>query len=523
MKTPSALERLEDLLLRHGVFVATFLLFAARDIGPIYIHNEMDILPYARHFFDTEWLKNDWYLGTETSYRYAFNWLVGPLFNVFSMPAVALGGRLVICALFAWLTSRFARHLRLPATLVIPFAAIFAIRQSLAAGEWMTTGLEAKAIAYFFAMAALYAALRRRYAVSSASLGLSLSFHVLVGANAIFCLFAAILVDAERLKRDYRRVARSAWLIAPFGIFGLYAIAQFLFPGAPLDKALADKAARIYVEFRNPHHTLPSHFHHAAPWIFSAALVVAVLARAIAPRRQARLMCDFAVISFIPVTIGYAIQMTGKIELLRFYWFRFADAAVPFLSVFMVPLLILYVARRFDRRPRRVVLAAASVLSVYLGVRAALKCFSEAALRWPKPFDVTKLIDSPEKDALNWIRLNTPPDSVVFHSGRTYHCYTLAQRAQFVSFKSAPAKDSEVLEWYRRLTICNNDRPLKQDGFQARHELPRGFREMTDARIRQVAEEYGLDYYVGRRPQIAGAPLVYDNGEFRVFALRPRR
>jgi hypothetical protein len=521
MTPPAAITRLKWLFRRHGIFLFAFLALAGPSIRPVLIGNEQDVLPYARHFVQPDWLKNDWYLSTRTHYRYAFNWIVGPALRVFPMAKVALAGRVFMCALFAWLIALFARRLRLPAAVLIPFLSLYAIRQSVAAGEWMTGGFETKGPAYLFAMLALYLALRRRYRLSSASLGLSLSFHVLVGTWAIFCLIAAYACDPWRLRRDGRAVASSLWLVLPFGAFGLYAIWHFLFPASALSPEQNAEAARIYVLVRNPHHVYPPALERHAAWRFAGVFAAFLAAAATARRREPRLLYGFVLASFVSCAIGFTLWETRRIELLRFYWFRFPDAAAPFLGMFVLALLVMRALRASRRRRWRRwsivgVLAAATLAAGYTGGTLA-RDLTERAMGAPPA--QTRAVS----DIWSWVRKNTPPDSVILHSGYAMNCYARAERAQFFSFKHIPADPVDILEWNRRLIICNNGRPPLTRGFNVSKALISNFANIPPEKIRQIADEYNLDYYVGRAAAIPGGRLVYDNGIYRVHALRENR
>ena len=74
--------------------------------------NEYDVLPSAKQFVDRDWLPRDWYLNQAVGYRLAFNCLAGLALKCWSLPVVAVVGRLVIFLGFALGVCRALSRLR---------------------------------------------------------------------------------------------------------------------------------------------------------------------------------------------------------------------------------------------------------------------------------------------------------------------------------------------------------------------------------------------------------------------------
>ncbi len=85
--------------------------------------------------------------------------------------------------------------------------------------------------------------------------------------------------------------------------------------------------------------------------------------------------------------------------------------------------------------------------------------------------------------ACNWIRENTPPDSLWLTPKyqQTFKWY--AHRGEVVCWKDVPQDNASVHEWYRR--IKRLEPPRTANGY---------FRDWTDDELLQFADEFGCDY-----------------------------
>jgi hypothetical protein len=89
-----------------------------------------------------------------------------------------------------------------------------------------------------------------------------------------------------------------------------------------------------------------------------------------------------------------------------------------------------------------------------------------------------------------------------------------AGRAVVVDWQSTPWLPSEVIEWYRRIGRVSGNPDVR-----AIEDAETGYARMDQARLRALAEEFGVDYAVFRKPfdvQQVNAEVVYENKDFLV-------
>lgn len=89
-----------------------------------------------------------------------------------------------------------------------------------------------------------------------------------------------------------------------------------------------------------------------------------------------------------------------------------------------------------------------------------------------------------------------------------------AGRAIVVDWQSTPWVPSEVVEWYRRIGRVSGNPDVKNVG-----DAESGYARMEQLRLRSLAEEFGVDYGVFRKPfdvQQVNTEIVFENGGFIV-------
>ena len=117
-----------------------------------FIGNELDVLAFARQFFDRSWLPNDWYLNLDIGYRQVFNYLLGFAIDRYGFLNGAYIGRITGYLVLAIALFIFFRSISLRFFLGLIVVILFLENQSLVAGEWIVGGADTKTFAYAFAL-----------------------------------------------------------------------------------------------------------------------------------------------------------------------------------------------------------------------------------------------------------------------------------------------------------------------------------------------------------------------------------
>ncbi|MBC8490602.1 MAG: hypothetical protein H8D45_31690, partial [Bacteroidetes bacterium] len=233
--------------------------------------NEIDVLPSAKQFVAPNWLSNDWYLNLDIGYRHVFNSILGTIVSWQGFQYGSYVARLLVYLLLAIAIYILFRTLCLKFSFGLLILLLFLGNQSLIAGEWIVGGVDTKTISYAFAILSFSFFLRKRYLLGFAFAGAATSFHILVGIYALFCILVATLLN-KTWRLDWRRYIYNSWTFFITGFWGLQAIVKQLLADSKVDAA---KAWAIYVNFRVPHHVLPSSW-NGYLWIAKLTLATAL-------------------------------------------------------------------------------------------------------------------------------------------------------------------------------------------------------------------------------------------------------
>ncbi len=478
------------------------------------ILNEVDALPNARQFVEPNWLLNDWYLNLDISYRYLFNTIFGPIVSFFGFTYGALISRFLIYSLLALAFHFFFRTIQLRFPLMLLVVYYFLNHQSLVSGEWIFQGAETKCVAYALVILSLSAFILKDYVYGFALAGAAMSFHVLVGLYAMFCIACALLLNLESYWQDWRIIIKRSWLFLATGVFGLYAIVSNLLSHGNTDII---RDSEIYVFYRVPHHLLPAAW-EGHRWILNLALGTCFFLAIylISRSRIYRFISAYAMSSVVLFMIGFAIYKLGYFYLLKYYWFRFPDVILPFMGIVLVALVLNDLAnghlpfRLFYRIPwsrvQPMLSTGVSVLLILLAAGIVLKSGWQLQEKLRHSISQASSENRKEIFMLEWIKDYTPRDAVFLVDPSMRNFYINAQRAVFVSFKHAPQSEGDIMEWYKRIKLANGNREPKKMGRKSISELKDNFYNLDEDIIKEIAEQYGITYYLG----LSEKPLTFE-------------
>lgn len=381
-KTSSQRVALRNLTTALLEVVLIFGVFAAYGAWPVPDVNEQYYVGKAIHFWNHDWLGHDPFLNTPDSH-WLFYAVFGLLSLVFKQNALVWVGRSVVWLATAIAWRRLSRALFPKPWVSVLTAAAFAfyLESFHLAGEWIIGGVEGKGLAFPFVFWGLACFLEGKYNRAWILYGIGSAFHVLVGGWVVLASLAVWALDSLRKPKndaDDEKVSRfkSFWRNISKSLPGLFvggAISLLgLIPALRLDMGATHaeiaKAHQIYVFERLSHHLVAS----SLPWTFltrfatlvlafvAAWLVADLLARknrradvasgSVDAARFSRLKA-FVVVSLLIACVGFAadwgsiyLEKAGKLAnrqiaaagILRYYWYRLSDWAVPFGLVFLL-------------------------------------------------------------------------------------------------------------------------------------------------------------------------------------------
>ncbi len=527
--------------------VALLVLLAGEPVPGV---NESHYLPKAKHALDPSFCARDLFICSNDSHWLSAA-LAGGLASLFPLYTVAWIGRLLCWTLMALAWRRLRLSLEIPVWLGLLLLAAwyFAVDIGNWAGEWAIGGFEGKAIAYVCVIVAISEAIEGRWNRVWLWLGGAVAWHPLAGGWAglsigIYWLFSPKLLDRLRVQWP--------WLLAATAI-GMVGV---LPAGLGLQSPNREGnlvASTVHVYFRLYHHLSPRLFaweRHVAGTITLGLLVASsVLAfhtrywNASARKTACQWLVSIAWISVGFAAVGLTIDSLfslGRPEfasrLLRFYWFRWFDIAVP-LAWSLTIGCFLWEAQAHGRaitanasagglsaRWNMSVLALTIFVVLILGITAR---HLDSLFRRDHPVADDIVLEAPanreiESDryvdwlaACQWIAQNTPKDSLWFtpEYQQTFKWY--AQRSEVVCWKDVPQDNHSVIEWYKRVKECRPARTL--DG---------GREEWTSQGLLALARRYGFRWVlVDRRQQVRPLdfefmyPIQTVNKSFAIFRI----
>ncbi|EAQ76982.1 DUF6798 domain-containing protein [Blastopirellula marina] len=482
--------------------------------------NEPHYLCKAKQYWNPAWLPHDFFLSAPGAH-YTFYWTLGWLTLFFPLPVVAWIGRVIswLALAAAW---RWLSFLILPQKWCsIATAAIWLVTLHYGhlAGEWVVGGVEGKTFAYPFVLIALGLAIQNRWNPAWVSLGIASAFHILVGGWAVVALGVAWLCVGRR----------SAPLLTMLtglmggGLISLLGLVPALLLTAGLPDEMQSEAHQLYVFYRLPHHLVVHRMSSLRQICFVAvAAGWAIFAWTTRGDRNTALVNSFAFGSLSIAAVGLAIDQIccywlGDFDLgaklLRFYWFRLSDVAVP-LALSLSVGLRLFGA---EQQPRRSTLRSVSIAVVLLATTIGLTLRVASRLTAPMPpaDEMASVSDYAAWLAMcGWIRENTATDATFLTPLNQGTFKWSAQRSEVVTHKDIPQEAESLLGWKERRWRTNR------------------YERLTTDQIRMLSRDYQIDYVVvdkQARPTFQGwdFPRVYPVDEhsdspYEIFRIQSR-
>ncbi|MEX2286235.1 MAG: DUF6798 domain-containing protein [Planctomycetaceae bacterium] len=531
-----------------ALFASLVLYSAIR--SPVPGVNEPHILTKARHYWDPNFCRGDFYLESPDVYI-VFYHTVGLLTRWMTLEQTAWTGRvialLVLAVGFDRLVSRIVPSRWSSLWVAWIYLSIAAIGRAFRffledwsarifdlSGEWIVGGIEAKVFAYGFLFAAMGCWIDARRYRAALLAGLAISFHPVVGVWGLIAAVFASLVERRHRRDDVAPPSRAVrqlrqWIVTAALL--LVAASPGLIPALKFasgaDPVLQQKAAYIQTFYRLQHHLDPM----AIPWIAYGSYLGLAAVWLVGRRRAClnpgeRWFTWFVAGSVLVLLAGVLLGLrTGppaemplwqiRARLLRFYPFRLADAMIPLAaSMVIVGLARQVAARKADQTSRQIGLFRAIPGAAL--VCALIACIFLPSLdRNPSRLSTQQLADW--KDVCGWIAAKTPVDALfltpTFNSGFKWY----AHRPEFVCYKDCPQDAAGIVQWNNRLRFLSD--------WRSAHADSRG-RISAEAisKLRELSKTYeanGIQYIVSVDGWLGPFPLdaVYENRTCRVYSL----
>jgi hypothetical protein len=485
--------------------------------------NEPHYLGRMKHFWDPTWCAGDVFLESPDAHG-LFVWAFGWVTKYLSLTATAWVGCLLAWALLAWAWQRLSWRV-LPAPLAsVLTAAIWVTLTNTAhlAGEWVVGGVEAKPFAYLFVLLALRALVDRKWNRVWLFLGVASAFHVLVGGWSFVVCGGIWLADEWRTPADRRRSIASALSMLPGLIVGGFIALVGLVPALQLNMRqppeVVAEANQIYVFERLPHHlalvTLPAR-DIIVRIVRHAIQILCLWAFARANSRDAAISYDllrrvtwFAWGAVALAATGFLIEIllwnhpNTAAALLRYYWFRLTDVAVP-LALALQAVTFIVAGIRIGKPAAFWLL----VFAVAIPLRHIGYSTIERLDDPTPPADASMHDPAAWADVCDWIADNTPRDAVFLTPRRAVSFKWRTSRAEVANRKDIPQDAEHMVEWFHRL----EDLFYYQTGDGA--EPFDSIGQLGTERAVEMARRYGANYIVSDQDNPLALKAIYPTRE----------
>ena len=509
-----------------------FAVFFVQGAWPVPDVNEPHYLTKTIHFWNHDWIGQDFFLDsadTHTVFYFTFGWLT----LVLPPLVVAWVGRLLSWALLAYTWRRLSVAVLPARWWSILTAALFLclLDRCHMAGEWVAGGIEAKGFAYVFVFLGLENLVRNRWNLVWLCFGGAAFFHVLVGGWAVAAAAIAWLIAGSS-----RPKLRTMWpgLLAG-GLLSLPALIPSIRLTWGVDAQIVALANQIYVFQRLGHHlnpaALPTWFIIrfsllALLWLFVWTTTMKTSHKPLAASHQPESGGTHRLHSFIAGTViiavmGALIGVLGKNNpawaagLLRFYWFRLADVAVPlgvalggcsFISHCLKGDMLLY--GRKVACP--LLVAAIIVVGIHFGNLAMLRPLPGVPRADRLPYYECW------RHACQWAAdpQNIPTGSrfLTPRMSQTFKWYT--SHSEVITWKDIPQDAGSIVEWWRRM----NDIHANPEGLPTRPWY-RSLAAQGEQRLQKLGEKYDADYVITKAQPRLDLTVVYENPAYIIYRL----
>jgi hypothetical protein len=488
--------------------------------------NETHYLTKAKHYWNPDWCAGDLFLESADAHL-TFYWTLGLLTKWFSLPAVAWVGRFVAWISLAWAWERLSSQV-VPVrwlSVVTALLLVTLIEKTNFAGEWVVGGVEGKCFAFVFMSWALSEMATGQWRRVWPLLGIASAFHVLVGGWSVICA-GAVWLGEPRNSREKFTTLLPALLLG--GVLALPGIVPGLLLTSAVPPEVRDQADQIYVFERLPHHLAihrlprPEIISRFVRFGFLLAVFVALwnwnsLRQPSEQTKSLGHLQRFALASIVICILGLCWELATanypalSARILKYYWYRTSDIAVPIAVAISLGALVAALATQRTRVSMCV--AALAVLTPgYLLLSDANERYQELtaldsqttreALAW--------------RDVCTWARDNTSPRALFMIPRRAVTFRWYAERPAFFVWKDIPQDAKSQAIWWDRYQEAYFG-AMNEFG----EEIPyRSLQELGAERLLEIAAKHDIDYILTNEYPPLPMKVAYTNPWYRIYDVR---
>lgn len=315
------------------------------------------------------------------------------------------------------------------------------------------------------------------------------SFHPTYLLSAA-CLTIAFMLESYRQQRKAGKVLAIGGA-ALLGVVPILSYVWINFTGT--SPKIAAKAQYILAYFRIPHHALPLRWLDAT---VAVKLVLIFLAVYLVRRHRMFL------IMVVPLVVGFlgtlAQMATGNQALALLFPWRISTWLVPLSLTVIVGWLLEGIFRR-----RSAYLESHARLLSFLLISAVVGAAVVGVVRFK--LEVDRENASVERGVFSFVQQTLEPGQIYLIPVKMLDFRLETGAPAFIDFKTPPYKDTEVLEWYRRIQLAQ-----------------RFYRKPTCDLAQRFVKREGVTHIILPAERELSCPqftLLFDDGEYRVLLI----
>ena len=500
--------------------------------------NEAHYLGKAARFWNESYAPGDFLLSTPDAHG-VFVWTFGWLTTILPLPACAWTGRIVCWFAMAFFWQRLSWNVAPRQWFAVLSAGTFVFLQSYCqmAGEWVFGGMEAKTIAYVFVFWGLERITAQKWGQAWIVLGIASMFHVLVGGWTVLAALLSYTLCVFKKIIPFRW--KDVWTLPIGGALSFPGLIPSLLLNHGSAPEIVKTAERLYVYNRLPHHLLFQAFPSAYVWRYfilciAWAIAIIILYRFTCyakslnqnPNDEARrinagcnFLCFFGLSAQIVALIGILLSYLSTsypdacAGLLRFYWFRLSDVAVP-LTFSLLACLVVFCAERY--RFTRLFIMTLCLCLFFVTADVYNNIVRLARRDPPRQCSMARINYRQWIDVCRWIDKNTPQDAVFIVPKKTRTFTWYSHRGTVVNWKDVPQDAAGLIEWRNRIYYLY---AYKVPSSQNRYIWDDGLARQAPEKLIHLGKEYGADYLVTNARTPIALPVLYQNRQFTVYKL----
>lgn len=490
-----------NLLLNLCFTLASILLFAPA-LGPVPSSNENIYLLDLARVWDPTLLPSDWTWAPPLYSHRAFSFVFGILSLGFSLEVVGWLGRVASWALTLIALFRIGGQLNLARWMTS--AAIFLwllYQQALVGGEFALGTFEAKSIAYVFLFFGLSFLLEDRDFLGALCLGLSFTFHGVIGMWALL----AVGLTVMSLRYSLARLTKMAGGVLLTAIPGVIVI----WPTISGDWQITAEQAKYLALVAAPFHLDPLSFPKRDVFLLLILFCFnCVYYRSWINDKKLRFINCFLIFLGVFALLGVVARVTEHYRFLFYFPFRLFPLLVPLFFFFN----LLRASRERELGRAKLVLGMCALLAFPGAVGQLIDQTKLHYWMWSTYYDWDDL-----QKSFIWVSQHTPKDATIILPPWRKESYYLTKRAT-VAHWALPRFD-RFEEWQERIKALIGEFQFEDESLARKwsdhyHHLPA-------PKIMAIKSKYGGDFLISEGDY--DYPTLFRSGKYKVYSLTLER